>query len=318
MGQLNAALAILRTAVAACGGAALRRSAGEAGPDYTTESTAWRVAGDAPEPVRQRLTAAVRRGARAGGTSLELDGRLSELAGWVLGEITRVDARSDERADLLAGSAVDHEAWRLGLVAPTPSLLVQAHTTLEGLEAKLASERLSAQLSRRPTHMGLAVTEHRGTHLAVLVFVRRDLTLEALPRHIEPGQLRLRGRLREGVHGPVLAITGPDGRVRTARLPETRGLDFAFLLRARGAHQLELIAEGDEGPVILANFPVYVGVRPATRPAPVAVYVPPTETSPEAIMRALVDAIQAEREQGIDNRVDKGWRRSDGASRSAR
>jgi uncharacterized protein YkwD len=96
-----------------------------------------------------------------------------------------------------------------------------------------------------------------------------------------------------------LAITLPDGKVQTweAASREVRG-DWAFTLR--GAHRVELLGDGPSGPVVVANFPVYVGVdepapeglaTPAAPPGPSAAADAP---SIEASMLGLLNAARAE------------------------
>jgi uncharacterized protein YkwD len=79
-------------------------------------------------------------------------------------------------------------------------------------------------------------------------------------------RLRLAGRVRDGMRSPEMSITHPDGRDEHFPLGDGPEFESQFPLTARGAYQVEIIAEGSGGSTVLANFPVYVDVDPPTAP----------------------------------------------------
>jgi uncharacterized protein YkwD len=94
----------------------------------------------------------------------------------------------------------------------------------------------------------------------------RAVTLDPVPVAVEQGaSVPVRGRLVGERTDPGLELVDPEGRWST--LPAVVGDDGSFMarvacVRARGAYQVEVLAEGQHGPEVVANFPVYCGVQP--------------------------------------------------------
>jgi hypothetical protein len=110
------------------------------------------------------------------------------------------------------------------------------------------------------------------TTLAVLV-ASVELTLLPVPRHMSrQDMLRLAGSLAPRFNETRLAVTLPHGDVRTFERP---GRDFTADLRldVPGVYEIELLGDGPSGPVVVANFPVYVDTAEEYEPLQVS---PPT------------------------------------------
>jgi uncharacterized protein YkwD len=93
--------------------------------------------------------------------------------------------------------------------------------------------------------------------LAVLV-ASVEVTLLPVPRHMpRRDTLRLAGSLAPRFNETRLAVTLPHGDVRTFERP---GRKFTADLRLDlpGVYEIELLGDGPSGPVVVANFPVYV------------------------------------------------------------
>jgi uncharacterized protein YkwD len=72
------------------------------------------------------------------------------------------------------------------------------------------------------------------------------------------------GELTGGLHTPQFVVSLPDGT--SYRADPQSGTKFALHMptRANGEYRIELLADSQLGETVVANFPVYVGVPPAT------------------------------------------------------
>jgi len=150
---------------------------------------------------------------------------------------------------------------RLGLPEPAPHLLVT--NAPDGTRAAgIVSSRLARLFEVRDyTHIGGVAERERSGVVMVVVLSRRRLTLRPLPRRLDgPGAFRLEGRLAAGYRRPELAHMLPDGRTGREPLGEGKAFGRTVLLAERGRHRIEVLAQGPEGSIVLANFPVFVGV----------------------------------------------------------
>lgn len=255
-------------AAAGCGGGNANLSLGDA--------TERAVVVDAPgQPAREYSTTAsanpvvggaeataMRRGVEAAATRLRLeihgDGRLALLAGWIA-------ERLSPSGEPPPNEVVELFARHLGLVEPVPHLIVIGQPDPSALEASIADS--AEQFFRRQSydHWGGVVSVRDGLTVAVVVLSERQVTLDPVPRHVEPGRsVRVRGRLGGTLLRPSLAITHPDGEVERLTAGAGPELDVPVPLRDSGVYRVELLAEGERGDLVVANFPIYVGVAVAT------------------------------------------------------
>ncbi len=158
-----------------------------------------------------------------------------------------------------------------------------------------AARAVSRALPRaRATHVGAGVVEREGTAVVVLLASERRVRLDPLPRDVAPGERTvLSGRLARGLSRPRVVLTLPSGQVREA---ETLGggefratLDFG----GRGRYAVEVVADGDGGPEVVALAVVSAGGAPLEAPPPQARGAEPADdTAAEA---AVVSALNATR-----------------------
>jgi len=196
------------------------------------------------------------------GTGLQLsvvtDGRLGQLAAWA--------AQHSIEGTLPPHGAIDEASHRLGIVEPTPALVVYRTNDAAALAPHVRTDIVGLLGKRRATHVGVGLYDADGSTTAVVVLSERKLSMESMPRL--PGTLasvELRGQLTAGFLKPELVVMRPDGEIERSSL----GAGPAFGARARlgppGVYRIELLARGTHGVTVVANFPLRAGVpEPAT------------------------------------------------------
>jgi uncharacterized protein YkwD len=224
---------------------------------------------------------------KALGTSLRPDGRLARLARWVYERRGPANAMPPQ-------DAFDVLTHRLGLVEPLPHLLM-----MQAPDAPRLANIVSAHLAKvfdlaGYTHIGgVAEMEVHGV-VVVIALSRRHIQMGPVPRSLSgPGRITLEGRVADGYGRPELAHTLPGGETRMESLGRGAAFNVAVSLEEIGRHRLEITAQGREGPDVLANFPVFVGV-PADDTAEAAV-LPRRAARPDEARERLFDLITAER-----------------------
>jgi uncharacterized protein YkwD len=244
-------------------GAPLPRSArfgalGAASATYTTQApNGEAVRGPYAQPVRQGIARALSARQHHSQPGCEPDARLGELAEWIARSLDQASAPPPY-------PVIDLWARQLGLVEPTPHLVVLGEADGAALQSKVAAE-IEAMLARQHyTHYGVATLNHASGAFAVLVLSWRWLELRPLPRRLALGApLSLNGTLSRGLLGAQLVVSYPDGS--SHRSPPQSGSQIAFAvpIHGRGEHRVELLATSELGITVVANFPVYVGIEPA-------------------------------------------------------
>lgn len=312
---MTRSLALLLVLALGCAGTRHRTRLGR-------EQTATEIAAPAPS-VRQYTTAvapgapvtgggdiaavqaAIESAARALSVTLSGDPRLATLAEWIAEYL-------GPSGDPPPSEAIDFFGWNLGLVEPTP------HVMVLGLPDRAAFaehvERSARQFLARQTytHWGATVLPRDGVWLVVVVFSWRHLELDAIPRRVEPGApIRVHGRLATGYQNPTIVVQDPDGEVR--RLPAGGGPEFDVRVPTprSGAYRIEVLARGPHGESVLANVPVYAGEDPprVVRIAPADPGGPPPDVA--TVRRQLLDLLnQTRAEVGLpalesDPRLDR-------------
>jgi uncharacterized protein YkwD len=229
---------------------------------YTTKAASGEaVRGPYAQPVRKAIAQALAARAQP---DCAPDARLGDLAEWI--------ARSlDQASAPPPNPVIDLWARQLGLVEPTPHLIVLGEASGADLESKIRAEIATMLGRQRYTHYGAATVNHAGGAFAVLVLSWRWLELRPLTRRLAIGApLVLTGTLARGLHGAQLVVSYPDGS--SHRGPPQSGSKIAVTvpIRGSGEHRVELLASSELGITVVANFPVYVGVEP-TREITVAI-----------------------------------------------
>jgi len=216
----------------------------------TSSSTEAVVAGAEAAAVKRGILHA----ARDHHMEMRGDGRLGLLAAWVA-------ERLGPAGEPPQNEVVEFFARHVGIVEPVPHLIVLGQPDRNQLEQSVA-ESVSQFLNRLPyNRYGATVVPRQGFTIAVIALSLRQLEIEPIPRRVEPGHaISLRGRLMGPLTNPSFAVAKPSGEV--LRLPAGSGptFDVRIPTEEEGIYRVELLARGDRGDTVVANFPVYVGV----------------------------------------------------------
>ncbi len=257
-------------------------------PSYSTRDSPA-LAGDAFGARIAETLAGARK--ERGVPALTRDGRLDRVA---LDVLTATGPCRAPAADLVA-----FLLWRQGIVEPEPALFLHCGddgaepTALSTMRAQLAEGAGQGEWRR----VGIGVERVAGRWQAVVVLQGKSLELEPVPRALAPGgQAPIAGRIRAGLRAPEVLITPPRGAVLR---PTTTVRHDAFAARlecrhGRGVYQVEVIAQDERGPRVVANFPVYCGVAEPKQHAPAE---PAAEVSldPTVLERQLLDLLARDR-----------------------
>jgi uncharacterized protein YkwD len=196
------------------------------------------------------------------------------------------DRRLDAVCDDLAQVTPEHATLSLdltdfllihyGVVEPAPEVFIASGgpSAEDALGELLAPQVVNTLRAHPGGRLGLGF--HRGPEDLVVVLALQEfhLDLRPVPRTIEPGLVAdIDFGLLDGYRNPRLFVTGPDGGVDES-VPRTRGdrhlSHFGCRRDRQGAYQVEISAELDRGPAVLAVFPIYCGVPAPERSPPVA------------------------------------------------
>src|SRR5207237_3388758 len=119
--------------------------------------------------------------------------------------------------------------------------------------------------------IGVAAAELRdGSAVVCALTAIHGTTVSRIPGRVEAGQsVDVSGTLEQGLASPRLYITRPSGEVEEMKLGGS-GAEFAasVLLKERGEHSIEVLADGAGGPQVAAVRRVFAGVVPPSRPPP--------------------------------------------------
>lgn len=194
-----------------------------------------------------------------------------------LSRAARELARSAPDGSNVPGSLVDGVMAWVGLVDPPPRLAVVELPAGGAPCGAQVSEscREAVQSVVRATRSGILGTGARwigagaaaqpdGTTRLIVAVSERGAQLDPFANQIAlGGQIVLKGRLLGRRSQPSLEVVDADGKWTTLAARVNRN-EFSATLRCdrgRGAYQVELLAEGAYGPEVVANFPVYCGVK---------------------------------------------------------
>jgi uncharacterized protein YkwD len=219
---------------------------------YTTEPTPGAVQGGEPARIVERALLSEIHARR--GETLRGDGRLAALAAWVAGRMANGQVPNS--------GEIDDVSRRVGHVGPTPALVFVQGSQITQPVVEGMLEKATRDL---PTNLPLAryaIAERSlgSDSVWAIVLASLELALKPVPRRLSHGDtVHLSGKLADRFDFAHLAITLPGGQVRTF---DNRGRGFAADLRLdrAGIYRIEIEGDGKEGPVVVANFPVYVDV----------------------------------------------------------
>ena len=267
----------------------MRAEGSPSNPTYATDPTEHGVVGDESTRLIERVLLRLLTEQRA--EAPLRDGRLAVVAAWAASRSAQTQLSSDE---------LDEVARRAGHVGPTPAVVM-----MQGRNLTEASVRplLEKAIETFPTNLPLTRYAILGRYsgsstVYAIVLASLELTLRPVPKHMTHDEtLHLAGALADRFERTRLAVTLPEGDVRTF---EHAGRDFAVDLRlySPGVYRVELFGDGRSGPVVVANFPVYVDIdepAPTRHTAPGAAEVGAlTAARLEERLLALLNAARAE------------------------
>jgi uncharacterized protein YkwD len=214
-------------------------------------------------PAQGALEAALREAVAAScpGAKIALDADLTRAA-QRYGQAVREGRAQPGGADL---------AFFAGLETADPAPFAGVAVVEPPAEADRAVQDLFPR-SCRFTHAGVAATALPGNRAVVAVLSSsRAVALTELPGRVAPGaRVRVSGTLSPGLLRPRLYALRPGGEVEEKALALSRGRDFAenLVLRGRGEHAVEVLADGPGGPQVLALKRIFAGTEPPDAPPP--------------------------------------------------
>jgi uncharacterized protein YkwD len=184
---------------------------------------------------------------------IEGDHRLAELATWL--------AKCDVSHIEVDSKLISLGSQRLGIPFADPVAIQVNFSNGVDAERLVAIIQESIQpLPRNRTYARYGVgVVHDGAGLKGIVLVSMaDVTLRPLPRKLpRGGELRLAGTLADAYAFAHLSVTLPTGKVVSF---QSNGKQFegGFAMPETGVYQVELLGDGATGPVVVANFPIFV------------------------------------------------------------
>jgi uncharacterized protein YkwD len=156
-----------------------------------------------------------------------------------------------------------------GIVDPPPHMVIA--NLPRGLEREVLDQldiRFRQILKDKPfSRVGVALVEPRdtpGRRRVLVALLENRVDLEPTPRRLRRGQaIQLRFRTAPSHHSIRLVVTAPDGTIADPPLSQNGGRLAARLeCSRRGIYQVEVTGEGQHGPEVLANFPIFCDQDP--------------------------------------------------------
>ena len=219
-------------------------SASVRAPVYSTEASAGGVVGGA---AARELELELAAELANRGNSAVADGALAATAGWILGELMLgrpLDQSSAEATTRRNGFA--------GVVL-----------SMAGFELRTGQDSLWRDaIGRVPanlpiTRYGISVTPDG--RAAAVVFGNVELSLTPFPSRFAVNEsVELRGEVGPRFAFARVFLTKPDGSVEQRVMP-SRAVQAQFSFASDGLYKLEVMGDGETGPVIVANVPLAVG-----------------------------------------------------------
>jgi uncharacterized protein YkwD len=209
------------------------------------------------------------------------DDRLAALLDWI----------APHGVQSLRWDTVDALSRRFGHVGPAPSLmLAQSGYETEDGAARLVRKLIDSIPNNVPCSRYAIVEKPAAGGLPVLAMAVAPLevALRPIPRHLSRGEaLHIAGHVAERFERVHVAITLPAGSVQSFDR-STRTFEADVLLVHPGVYRVEVLGDGAMGPMVVANFPVYVDAREDSgRASEPALSASPAPPAPEAVDRPL-------------------------------
>lgn len=213
-------------------------------PRYSTNAASGGVlGGTAAQELETELTAELARR----GNSAVADGALGATASWILNEL------AESRP--LDQSSSEATARRNGFAGVVLSM---AGFELRSDQRSLWREAIGRVPANMPiTRYGIKTTSDG--RAAAVVFGNVEVSLAEFPSHFALNEsVELRGEVAPRFAFARVFLTKPDGSVEQRVMP-SRAIESKFSLASDGKYKLEVMGDGETGPVIVANVPLWVG-----------------------------------------------------------
>ncbi|HEY0712541.1 MAG TPA: CAP domain-containing protein [Polyangia bacterium] len=244
------------------------------------------------DPLGRALHQLVNRLAQARGeTPPQMDVRLEALAETLADTLGPDEVPGLELQEFLLS--------HFGLADPVPELaMFQVGLDDNGIAAKFA-QSLPGTLRGGPFgRMGIGIKRaFFGKTSVVMAFQRMEVELMPVPRRLGPGDSALMmGRLLRARRNPQVMVGRPAGDVQPLPV-RGEGENFSATFRCdagSGRYQVEIMASGNDGKSVVANFPIYCGVEPP-RSAPRNVVSAPETQDPTRAEELALKALQRDR-----------------------
>ncbi|HLT39084.1 MAG TPA: CAP domain-containing protein [Enhygromyxa sp.] len=246
---------------------------------------------------------------------------LSAIQGRHRGDLTHDPALSAMVRDLAVASPSRFDmpptlldalmAWH-GVADPQPAVVVvelqgsehgcdrQAKPDCaEALDALVSEVLRTIGKGRWRVGVGVSAVEAGAKTRMMVGVVERAVELEPIPVAIDAGgTINVSGKLLGARQKPRIERVDPRGR--WARVPAVVGSDSSISAKVacdggRGPYQIEVLADGDLGPEVVANFRVFCGVERPSEIRFVYERLGPKVTSAD-VVRGNFDLLNAERE----------------------
>jgi len=218
--------------------------------DYSTDAAAGGVIGGA---VARGLEAELVTALENRGNSAVADGALAATAAWILDELIvgrPLDQSSTEATTRRHGFA--------GVV------LAMAGFELSSSQGSLWRDAIGRVPANMPiTRYGISVSSDG--RAAAVVFGNVELSLAPFSsRFTRNESVELQGEVGPRFAFARVFLTKPDGTVEQQVMP-SRAVQAKFSFATDGVYKLEVMGDGETGPVILANVPLSVGTAAPER-----------------------------------------------------
>jgi uncharacterized protein YkwD len=202
-------------------------------------------------PGADKVEAEVLEMLRARSAEPKADGALGATACWSLRE-----ANEGRRVDTISVDIASSHFGFGGVVASTAVFDMSDrdgfHDGVEGIPKNIPL-----------TRYGVCVSP--AGHTGAVVLGNMEANYESIPRAVEPGaSVTLKGTLVSRFHAANMYFTKPDGTVAHRDLTGS-AFNEVFLFDQPGVYRLEVLGIDSQGPAVVINLPVYVGV-----PEPIA------------------------------------------------
>ena len=195
-----------------------------------------------------------------------------------------------DTSEAVTGAAIRYCCDKSGVFDATIIPLFAASNAEDNLAASI--DRFFREDGRKLTHFGAAVAQRNGLIVAAVVGAARRgvIALDHLPARVGK-PLVFHGALADGLRNAHALLTDPGGRTSPVLLTMQDATRFggrAQLGAAAGRYQLEVMADAADGPHVVANLALFVGVAPPSAPplARKASAAPPTLRMLELINQA--------------------------------